>query len=73
VTLQAIYENGTLKLSQPLPLPEKSEVHVTVETADTHTEGAARREWLKASEERLTQTLDNPDDIFNELLRKSER
>ena len=67
-TVEAIYENGKLVLSQPLPLPEKSRVHVTIETttSGSDTEHAA---WLKLSEQSLLKAWDNPDDdVFNELL-----
>jgi predicted DNA-binding antitoxin AbrB/MazE fold protein len=70
-TLEAIYENGTLKLSRALPLPEKSRVTVTVATGEPAGADVVRAEWLRESEERLTQTWDNPDDdVFNELLKK---
>jgi predicted DNA-binding antitoxin AbrB/MazE fold protein len=32
ITVDAIYENGILKLGQPLPLPEHEKVRVTVHT-----------------------------------------
>ena len=32
ITVEAIYENGTLKLAQPLPFKEQERVRVTVET-----------------------------------------
>lgn len=31
LTAEAIYENGTLKLTEPLPLAEQKQVRVTVE------------------------------------------
>jgi predicted DNA-binding antitoxin AbrB/MazE fold protein len=31
ITVEAIYENGTLKLAQPLPLKDHERVRVTVE------------------------------------------
>ena len=63
-TVEAIYEHGTLVLPQPLALPEKSHVRVTIEDTDTE-----RAEWLKHSADTLLKTWDNPaDDIFNELL-----
>jgi predicted DNA-binding antitoxin AbrB/MazE fold protein len=31
MTVEAIYENGALKLAQPLPLKEREKVRVTVE------------------------------------------
>jgi predicted DNA-binding antitoxin AbrB/MazE fold protein len=33
-TVDAIYEHGKLTLPQPLALPEKTHVRVTIETAD---------------------------------------
>jgi hypothetical protein len=52
-------------LPQPLSLPEKSHVRVTIES-DTE-----REAWLKFSEEGLSKTWDNAaDDVFNELLAK---
>jgi predicted DNA-binding antitoxin AbrB/MazE fold protein len=65
-TVDAIYENGKLVLPQPLSLPEKSHVRVTIESTD-----AERETWLKLSEESLKKTWGNDaDDIFNELLAK---
>lgn len=65
-TVDAIYENGTLVLPQPLSLPEKSRVRVTIESDDTE-----RAHWLKLSEDSLLKTWDNDaDDVYNELLKK---
>ena len=68
-TVEAIYENGKLVLSQPLPLPEKSHVLVTIESEiNLDSERAA---WLKVPEQSLIRAWDNPDDdVFNELLSK---
>jgi predicted DNA-binding antitoxin AbrB/MazE fold protein len=64
-TVEAIYEHGKLLLSEPLSLPEKSRVRVTIES------DAEREVWLKLSEESLRQTWGNDaDDVFNELLKK---
>jgi predicted DNA-binding antitoxin AbrB/MazE fold protein len=64
-TVEAIYEHGKLLLLEPLSLPEKSRVRVTIES-DTE-----REAWLKLSEESLRQTWGNDaDDVFNELLKK---
>ena len=41
ITLEAIYENGTLKLSAPLPLKEHEKVQVTVEAGPTWAERTA--------------------------------
>jgi predicted DNA-binding antitoxin AbrB/MazE fold protein len=35
-TIEAIYENGKLVLSKPLPLAEKTHVRVTIETDGEH-------------------------------------
>jgi len=67
-TVEAIYENGTLKLARPLPLEEKSHVVVTVRTTADPNEEQERQEWLSRSEEVLTKAWQNPaDDVFNEL------
>jgi predicted DNA-binding antitoxin AbrB/MazE fold protein len=65
-TVEAIYEHGKLVLPQPLSLPEKSRVRVTIESGDTE-----REAWLKLSETSLMKTWGNADDdVFNELLTK---
>ena len=64
-TVDAIYEHGKLLLPQPLALPEKSRVRVTIES------DMERESWLNLSEEALLKTWDNDaDDVFNELLKK---
>jgi len=68
-TVEAIYEDGKLVLQQPLPLPEKTRVRVTIETDIAATSDSERSSWLKLSEASLTRAWDNPsDDVFNELL-----
>ena len=70
-TVEAIYENGTLKLAGPLPLPEKTHVQVTIRTGIEISQDMDRAVWLELSAERLTKKWDNPDDVvFNELLKK---
>ena len=70
-TVEAIYEDGVLKLSRKLPLPEKAHVRVTIDSHTLGGEDSERGAWLKLSEEALTKTWDNPDDdVFNELLQK---
>ena len=65
-TIEAIYERGKLVLPNPLSLPDKSRVRVTIESGD-----AERESWLKLSEESLMKIWDKAeDDIFNELLAK---
>ncbi len=69
-TLEAIYENGKLVLPQPLPLPEKTHVRVTIETEDAGISDGERAAWLKLSEQSLMKAWASADDVFNELLKK---
>lgn len=64
-TVEAIYENGVLRLPGPLPLPEKAHVMVTIESPDD----AERDAWLKVCEDKLAQAWGDSDDVFNELLK----
>ena len=65
-TMDAIYEGGKLILPRLLSLPDKAQVRVTIETADTE-----REAWLKLSEESLSRTWNNDADaVFDELLKK---
>jgi predicted DNA-binding antitoxin AbrB/MazE fold protein len=68
-TVKAIYENGTLRLPGPLPLPERAEVTVTIQTDVEAATDGERTTWLKVSEDALTKAWENPadDDVFNEL------
>jgi len=64
-TVEAIYEHGKLLLPEPLALPEKAHVRVTIES------DVEREAWLKLSETSLKRVWDNEaDDVFNELLAK---
>jgi predicted DNA-binding antitoxin AbrB/MazE fold protein len=70
-TVGAIYENGTLKLEHPLPLPDQAHVTVIIRSDTPPAGDTERAAWLKLSEAALTKTWDNPaDDVFNELLEK---
>ena len=70
-TVEAIYEDGVLKLPGRLPLPEKTHVKVNIESGTAGGEDLERTAWLKLSEEALTTVWANPDDdIFNELLKR---
>ena len=67
-TLEAVYEDGLLRLASPLPLPNHARVTVTAQTPE---EDAERQAWLKVSEAALAKTWDNPaDDVLNALLKK---
>ena len=63
-TVAAVYEDGVLRLAEPLPLPNRSSVKVTIETDDD------RALWLQVSEDKLATAWDDSDDVFNELLEK---
>jgi predicted DNA-binding antitoxin AbrB/MazE fold protein len=64
-TVEAIYEQGSLRLSKPLDLPEHAHVRVTVES------DSEREAWMKLSETSLCKAWDNEaDDVYNELLKK---
>ena len=65
-TVEAIYEDGVLKLPAPLPLPEKSHVTVTIQSLDD----PERDAWMKVCEDKLADAWDPSDDVFNELLKK---
>jgi predicted DNA-binding antitoxin AbrB/MazE fold protein len=39
ITVEAVYENGVLKPTQPLPFPERQHLHVTVTPAPGSGEG----------------------------------
>lgn len=54
-TVDAIYEHGKLVLPEPLSLPEKSHVRVTIETADTPTDDLLD----KARRNRVLRELDD--------------
>ncbi len=70
-TVEAIYENGAVKLPGPLPLPDQTHVLVTIRTPPGAEGDLERAAWLELSEESLTKAWDNPDDdFFNELLQK---
>lgn len=65
-TLDAIYEDGHLRLLQQLQLPEHTRLRVRVETPDSDT---AREAWLAASEQSLMKVwVNDADDIYHALL-----
>lgn len=51
ITVEAVYENGTLKLSQPLPLKEQEKVQVTVQAGQSLAERTAGMMGWKGSTE----------------------
>lgn len=64
---EAIYQNGVLRLPEPLPLPENTPVTVTIQSQGLDRE---REAWLRVSEEKLAEAWEDADDVFNELLTK---
>lgn len=70
-TVEAVYENGTLRLPGVLPLPDHARVLVTIQSGPAPVPDGERAAWLKLSEEALRKTWDNPgDEVFNALLQK---
>ncbi len=64
--IEAIYEDGLLRPLQPLLLPDRTRVRISLETAN---DDAERSAWLAQSARTLHATWDNDaDDVFNELL-----
>jgi predicted DNA-binding antitoxin AbrB/MazE fold protein len=43
IAVDAIYEGGVLKLKSPVDLPERAEVHLTIESAETPRTPLGRR------------------------------
>jgi predicted DNA-binding antitoxin AbrB/MazE fold protein len=66
--VDAVYEDGVLKLKQPVDLPDKAEVHVTIQTgADSRTPlGRRLRELRSEIMESGAASLDW-DEIENEV------
>lgn len=70
-TVEAIYQNGTLRLAAALPLPNNTPVRVTIQTASPAGQDPERAAWLAQSQATLCETWDNADDeVFNALLAK---
>ena len=62
ITIEATYENGMLKLKEPLPLKENETVKVTVQTsADIGQQAAGKIHWTGALEDLdyLIQSVEN--------------
>ena len=51
ITVEATYENGTLKLSQPLPLKEHEKVQVTVQLLHISRRGYGLIQWTGSQED----------------------
>ncbi|MBI2060977.1 MAG: antitoxin family protein [Nitrospirae bacterium] len=46
---EAVYENGTLRLSKPLPLAEQARVYVTVEGLREKDDDLPESAWLRSA------------------------
>lgn len=70
--IEAVYENGHLKLPMPLPLVDHARVEITIDRVRPETaDDPERRQWLGESAASLTRIWDNPDDdAYNELLKR---
>jgi predicted DNA-binding antitoxin AbrB/MazE fold protein len=51
ITIEATYENGMLKPSQPLPLKEREKVQVTVQPIHTSRRGYGLIQWTGSLED----------------------
>jgi predicted DNA-binding antitoxin AbrB/MazE fold protein len=61
ITVEATYENGTLKLSQPVPLKEEEKVQVTIQTASPEPRrGQGRIAWTGSLED-LDYLMNDPE------------
>jgi predicted DNA-binding antitoxin AbrB/MazE fold protein len=57
ITVEATYENGTLKLEEPLPLKEQEKVRVTIEPQLSWAERTAGMLGWKGDHETLERIL----------------
>ena len=66
IAVQAVYEEGKLRLLEPLELAEHTVVQISLETGQDDME---RRAWLDQGQRSLLRVWDNTaDDIYNDLL-----
>jgi predicted DNA-binding antitoxin AbrB/MazE fold protein len=61
LTVQAIYEDGVLKPTQPLPLTEHEKVRITIEPADNWVRATAGMLKWQGSSEDLERFAEDPD------------
>ncbi len=66
IAVQAVYEEGKLRLLEPLELAEHTVVRISLETWQDDME---RRAWLDQGQRSLMRVWDNTaDDIYTDLL-----
>ena len=63
ITVEATYENGTLKLAEALPLKEHEQVRVTIEPKTTWADATYGMLGWKGSHEQLEQILAEAEEI----------
>ncbi len=61
ITVEAVYENGVLKPTEPLPLKEQERVHLTVETHRSWVEETAGIMGFKGTAEEADYFAMDPD------------
>lgn len=61
IVVEAVYENGVLKLAEPLPLAEHEIVEITVNTALSHVRAAAGLLAWKGDAETLRRVAMDPE------------
>jgi predicted DNA-binding antitoxin AbrB/MazE fold protein len=64
--VEAIYENGVLKLAKPLPLKDQEKVRVTVESITA--QGHSVMDIEPISLGKVYHTLSSDDDLLGEML-----
>lgn len=62
LNVQAIYENGVLKLTQPLPLAEHEEVRVTIHQGSRSAQQTAGMIGWKGDAETFQQIMDEAEE-----------
>ena len=63
LVVEATYENGTLKLAQPLPLKEREQVRVTIEPKTSWADATYGIVGWKGSHEELEQILAEAEEL----------
>lgn len=61
LTIEAVYENGVLKPSQPLPLEEHERVEVTIQAARSWAERTAGMLQWTGDPEALRRLIEDPE------------
>jgi len=69
IRTKARYRNQTLELSEPLGVPDGTEVEVDIKL-NCETEDAVRHDWAEAGISRLEEEWDNPQDAIYDNWKK---